>query len=179
MTLKDKVVLITGASRGVGEAMAYGLAEEGAIVAAVARTVALGTGKGAGSLEETVERIKESGGRALAIACDVTDEADVKAMAGRVELELGGVDVLINNAGLSIRGSILDMSVEEFDRVMAVNVRGPFLTCKFIAPSMIERRRGASSTSLQGRRTGQMRTTSLTGPQRQRWTGSRSIWRKT
>ena len=142
MTLHDKVVLITGASRGVGEAMAYGFAAEGAIVAAVARTLAPGTGEGAGSLEETVERIRASGGRAVAIACDVTDEADVKAMVGRVESEAGVVDVLINNAGLSIRGSIVDMSVEEFDRVMAVNMRGPFLTCRYIVPSMIERRQG-------------------------------------
>ena len=142
MTLHDKVVLITGASRGVGEAMAYGFAAEGAIVAAVARTLAPGTGEGAGSLEETVERIRESGGRAVAIACDVTDEADVKAMVERVESEVRVVDVLINNAGLSIRGSIVDMSVEEFDRVMAVNMRGPFLTCRYIVPSMIERRQG-------------------------------------
>lgn len=143
LTLKDKVVLITGASRGVGEAMAYGFAEEGAIVAAVARTISANTGEWQGSLEETVERIRASGGRALAIGCDVTDEADVKAMVSRVEGEVGAVDVLINNAGLSIRGSIVDMSVEEFDRVMAVNMRGPFLTCKYVVPGMVERRRGS------------------------------------
>ena len=142
MTLKDKVVLITGASRGVGEAMAYGLAAEGAVVAAVARTLSPGTGEGAGSLVETVDRIRESGGRALAIACDVTDEVEVKAMVSRVEAEVGVVDVLINNAGLSIRGSIVDMSVEEFDRVMAVNMRGPFLTCKYVVPSMVEKESG-------------------------------------
>lgn len=143
MTLQDKVVLITGASRGVGEALAYGFAKEEAIVAAVARTLTPGTGEGAGSLEETVERIRESGGRAVGIGCDVTDEADVKAMVERVESEAGAVDVLINNAGLSIRGTIEDMSVEEFDRVMRVNVRGPFLTCKYVVPSMIERRKGS------------------------------------
>ncbi len=143
MTLKDKVVLITGASRGVGEAMAYGLAAEGAIVAAVARTVARGTGEGTGSLEETVERIKESGGRALAIACDVTNEEDVKEMVEKVEYEEGVVDVLINNAGVSIRGSIIDLSVEEYDRVMDVNLRGPFLTCKYTVPQMIKRRSGS------------------------------------
>ena len=143
MTLKDKVVLITGASRGVGEAMAYGLAAEGAIVAAVARTVARGTGEGAGSLQETVEKIKESGGRALAIACDVTNEEDVKEMVEKVESEEGVVDVLINNAGVSIRGSIIDLSVEEYDRVMDVNLRGPFLTCKYTVPQMMKRRSGS------------------------------------
>ena len=143
MTLKDKVVLITGASRGVGEAMAYGLAAEGAIVAAVARTLAPDTGEGAGSLEETVERIRESGGRALAIGCDVTDEADVKAMIERVESEAGVVDVLINNAGISIHGSIVDLSVNEYDRVMDVNLRGPFLTCKYTVPQMMKRRSGS------------------------------------
>ena len=142
MSLHDKVVVITGASRGVGEAMAYGFAAEGAIVAAVARTAAPNTGEWQGSLEETVERIRESGGRATAIACDVTDEADVKGMVERVESESGPVDVLINNAGVSIRGSIADMSVEEFDRVMRVNVLGPFLTCKHVAPSMVRRGKG-------------------------------------
>lgn len=122
--------------------MAYGFAAEGAIVAAVARTAAPNTGEWQGSLEETVERIRESGGRATAIACDVTDEADVKGMVERVESESGPVDVLINNAGVSIRGSIADMSVEEFDRVMRVNVLGPFLTCKHVAPSMVRRGKG-------------------------------------
>lgn len=140
--LRDKVVLITGASRGVGEAMAYGLAAEGAMVAAVARTIAANTGEWQGSLEETVDKISESGGRAISIGCDVTDEEEVKTMVSRVESEVGPVDVLINNAGLSIRGSIGEISVEEFDRVMAVNMRGPFLTCKYIVPSMMERGRG-------------------------------------
>ena len=142
MTLKDKVVLITGASRGVGEALAYGFAAEGAIVVATARTLAPNTGEWQGSLEETVERIKASGGRAHAIACDVTQEDDVKSMVERVNSEIGAVDVLINNAGLSVRGSIVDMSVSDFDRVMTVNVRGPFLMCKYILPTMIERRQG-------------------------------------
>ena len=142
MTLKDKVVLITGASRGVGEALAYGFAAEGAIVVATARTLAPNTGEWQGSLEETVERIKASGGRAHAIACDVTQEADVKSTVERVNSEIGAVDVLINNAGLSVRGSIVDMSVSDFDRVMTVNVRGPFLMCKYILPTMIERRQG-------------------------------------
>ena len=142
MTLKDKVVLITGASRGVGEALAYGFAGEGAVVAATARTLTPNTGDGAGSLEETVGRIRESGGRAHAYACDISEEDQVRSMVERVKSEAGAVDVLINNAGLSIKGSIADMSVEEFDRVMAVNMRGPFLTCKYVVPGMMERGRG-------------------------------------
>lgn len=122
--------------------MAYGFAAEGAVVVAVARTLAPNMGEWQGSLEETVGQIRESGRRALAIACDVTDEAEVDAMVERVKLEVGAVDVLINNAGLSIRGSIVEMSVEDFDRVMTVNLRGPFLTCKYIVPMMVERRRG-------------------------------------
>ena len=109
---------------------------------ATARTLAPNTGEWKGSLEETVERIKASGGRALAIAGDVAVEDDVKSIVERVHSEVGPVDVLINNAGLSIRGSIVDMSVGDFDRVMTVNVRGPFLMCKYIVPTMIERRQG-------------------------------------
>ena len=78
---------------------------------ATARTLAPNTGEWQGSLEETVERIRASGGRAHAVACDVTVEADVKSTVERVRSEIGAVDVLINNAGLSVRGSIVDMSV--------------------------------------------------------------------
>lgn len=142
MSLAKKIVMITGASRGVGRALTIGFAKEGAVVVAVARTLKSGSGEWEGSLEETVNQINQSGGTVIAIACDVTQEADVESMVNKATADVGPIDVLINNAGLSIKGSIVDLSTHDFDRVIAVNLRGPFLTCKFIVPSMIERSRG-------------------------------------
>ena len=142
MTLEGKVVLVTGASRGIGKALAVGFAREGAIVVASARTQSAGTGSADGSLEETVQEIVGAGDRAIAIPCDVVQEEQVKDLVDRAVAEVGPIDVLINNAGLSHNGSHLYLSVEEFDRVLAVNVRGPFLLCKHVLPGMMERRQG-------------------------------------
>ncbi len=142
MTLKDKVVVITGASRGIGRALAIGFSREGATVVATSRTLRPGAGASEGSLEETVDQITGAGGRALAIPCDMTVEAEIRALADRTLAEAGPIDVLINNAGISHHGPLASLSVEEFDRVMSVNLRGPFITCKYVVPGMMERRRG-------------------------------------
>ncbi|MCH7997112.1 MAG: SDR family oxidoreductase [Chloroflexi bacterium] len=142
MALKDKVVVITGASRGVGRALAIGFSGEGATVVATARTLRPGAGVFEGSLEETVDQIAGAGGRALAIPCDMTVEAEIRALVDRTLAEAGPIDVLINNAGISHHGPLAGLSVEEFDRVMSVNLRGPFITCKYVVPGMMERRRG-------------------------------------
>ena len=143
MTLEGKVVLVTGASRSIGKALAVGFAGEGAIVVVSARTQSPGTGSAEGSLEETVQEIIGAGGQAVAITCDVAQEEQVKDLVNRTVAEVGPIDILVNNAGLSHNGSHLYLSVEEFDRVMAVNVRGPFLLCKYVLPGMMERRRGS------------------------------------
>ena len=135
-------MLITGASRSIGRALAAGFAREGAVVVASARTQSPGTGPADGSLEETVQEIIQAGGRAVAIPCDVSNEDQVKSLAARAVAEVGPIDVLINNAGLYHWGSALSLSAEEFDRVLAVNTKGPFLMCKHVLPGMIERRRG-------------------------------------
>ena len=142
MTLLGKVVLVTGASRGIGKALAVGFAREDAVVVVSARTQSPGTGSADGSLEETVQEIVVAGDRAIAIPCDVAEEAQVRSLVERIVSEVGPIDVLINNAGLSHNGSHLYLSVEEFDRVLAVNVRGQFLLCKHVLPGMMERRRG-------------------------------------
>lgn len=142
MTLQNKVVLVTGASRSIGKALAVGFAAEGAIVVASARTQSPGTGAAEGSLDETLQEILQAGGRAVAIPCDVSQEEQVKALVARTLAEVGPVDVLVNNAGLYHWGSALGLSADEFDRVVAVNLKGPFLTCKHVLPGMIERRQG-------------------------------------
>jgi NAD(P)-dependent dehydrogenase (short-subunit alcohol dehydrogenase family) len=142
MSLQGTVVVITGASRGIGRALAVGFAAEGATVVAVARTQRLGEGSAEGSLEETVRQITDAGGKAIAAQCDVADEAQVKALVDRTLAEAGPIDVLINNAGILLSGLLTEIDTAAWDQAMAVNVRGPFLTCKYFLPGMIERRKG-------------------------------------
>lgn len=145
--LRDKVVLVTGASRGIGRALAVGFAQEGAFVVAVARTQT-----GADSLEGTVQQIVGSGGKAVAVACDVTKENEVNRVVDTALTTFGRIDVLVNDAGVNVRGIVLELAAESWDQIMAVNVRGPFLMCKHALPIMIRRGRGnviniTSSTS--------------------------------
>ena len=142
MSLQGTVVVITGASRGIGRALAVGFAAEGATVVAAARTQRLGEGSAEGSLEETVRQITDAGGKAIAAQCDVADEAQVKALVDRTLAEAGPIDVLINNAGILLSGLLTEIDTAAWDQAMAVNVRGPFLTCKYVLPGMIERRKG-------------------------------------
>ncbi|MCH7705906.1 MAG: SDR family oxidoreductase [Chloroflexi bacterium] len=142
MSLQGTVVVITGASRGIGRALAVGFAAEGATVVAAARTLRPDTGEREGSLEETVRQITDAGGKAIAAQCDVADEAQVKALVERTLAEAGPIDVLINNAGILLSGLLTEIDTSDWDMAMAVNVRGPFLTCKYFLPGMIERRKG-------------------------------------
>lgn len=143
MTLEDMVVVITGASRGIGRALAIGFAQEGATVVAAARTLGPAGSAPEGSLEETAGAIRDAGGRAVVVRCDVAYEADVRALAEETVAKAGPADVLINNAGISRQASITKLSVEDFDRVVAVNFRGAFLACKYFVPGMMERKRGS------------------------------------
>ena len=142
MSLKGKVTIITGASRGIGRALAQGFAAEEAVVVAAAQTQRAGTGVDEGSLEETVQGITAAGGSAVAVPCDVADEGQVKALVERTLAEVGPIGVLINNAGIWRAGPIWDFDTADWDRVMAVNMRGLFLMCKYVLTGMMERRRG-------------------------------------
>ena len=137
MKLQDKVIVITGASRGIGRALSLEFARQGATVVATARRE-----RGPGSLEDTVGQVERDGGKALAVTCDLTVAQDVKSMVDRTLGEFGRIDVLVNNAGISNWNYIEDLSVEEWDSVIAVNLRGVFLACKYALPSMVERRSG-------------------------------------
>jgi NAD(P)-dependent dehydrogenase (short-subunit alcohol dehydrogenase family) len=133
MRLKDKVSIITGAGSGMGRIAALRFAAEGSRV-----IVADNQGEAA---EETVRQIRAAGGESYAAAVDVSVEAEAKAMAEVAIRRYGQIDVLYNNAGVMPEAdhSVLDTSVEVWDQVMAVNVRGVFLCCKHALPHMLER----------------------------------------
>src|SRR5690242_18744102 len=122
--LKGKNVLITGASSGIGQAIAIRFAREGA-------NVAINYRSGAEQAEETrcmaCKARTNSGGKEMVVQADVSDEAQVKSMVARVIEEFGSLDVLVNNAGIQKPAPSHEIETSDFDRVLAVNLRGPFL----------------------------------------------------
>jgi NAD(P)-dependent dehydrogenase (short-subunit alcohol dehydrogenase family) len=130
-----QVAIVTGGGRGLGREMARALAAAGAAVAVVARTQS--------ELDETADLIARDGGKVLAICADVTDAAAMEQMARQVEQELGGVTLLINNAGVVCTPSpIWETDPDEWRRVIDVNLNGAFLCARAVLPGMIQRRRG-------------------------------------
>ena len=127
--LAGKVAIVTGTSPNIGGGIAQGLADEGAAVACV--DVAEDNAR------ECAEWIVKRGGRALGLACDVTDEAQVEAMVARVRASYGGVDILVNNAGILGGMSVLEMPLERWSRQVAVNLTGTFLCTKHVARGMV------------------------------------------
>jgi NAD(P)-dependent dehydrogenase (short-subunit alcohol dehydrogenase family) len=148
MRLKDKVVIVTGASRNIGRVYALGLAAEGAKVAAADILDA----------SDTVREIEGAGGAALDVKVDVSDETATQRMATAVHQRFGRIDALVNNAALYqdlAMKPLSEIRVDEWDRVMAVNLRGLFLCCKAVVPYMKAQRYGrivniASNTVFKG-----------------------------
>ncbi|XXT19399.1 SDR family oxidoreductase [Sorangium sp. So ce429] len=147
MRLKDKIALITGASRGIGRASALALSREGAVVVGVARTAA--------DLDALERELRAAGGRGLMIEADVTRSASVAACVERSVRELGRIDILVNNAGVGGYRPFLEWSEDDYDRIMATNMKGTWLFCREVIPHM--RRQGgghiinvASVAGLQG-----------------------------
>ena len=137
MRLKDKVAIITGAGSGMGRVAAQLFAAEGA------KVVVAEFDERAGG--ETVESVQEAGGDASFVRTDVSNEADAKAMVDHAVATYGRVDVLYNNAGVMPEPdhSVIDTDVATWDKVMAVNVRGVFLGCKYAIPQMVEQGSGS------------------------------------
>jgi citronellol/citronellal dehydrogenase len=142
MQLKDRVAIITGASRGVGRFMALELAREGCHIVVAARSEQERDPKLPGTIYATAEELQALGVRALPVRTDVTDEESVRAMAAAALAEFGRIDVLINNAGIMFPGPLVDLPVKRWDLVTRVNVRGAVLCCQAVLPHMIERRDG-------------------------------------
>ena len=140
-TLQDKVALVTGASRGIGRAVALGLARAGCAVVVASRSET-STDKLPGTIHDVVREIESAGGRALAVPCDVRDEAQIEAVAARALERFGRIDILVNNAGALWWRPLADTPAKRFDLVMGVNARAAFLCCRAVIPSMRERRWG-------------------------------------
>jgi len=142
VSLQEKVAIVTGASRGIGKAMALGLAGAGASVVVAART-AEPRANLPGTIHNTVAEIEEAGGRALAVACNVREEESIREMVNTTLDEFGAVDVLVNNAGIGGYAPFLQMTLREWDLNMAINLRAPFIACQACVPIMIEQGGGS------------------------------------
>ena len=143
----QRVAIVTGASRGIGRAIALRLARDGRHVVCVARSK--------GPLDELVAEINNAGGQATAMPCDLADGAAVTAMIESVAKDLGRIDILVNNAGITRDNLILRMSDEEFDDVINTNLRAVFIACRAAARPMMKGKFGrivniASTSGLVG-----------------------------
>jgi len=133
--LDDKVALVTGGSRGIGQAIAIELAAAGAAVAFTYKT-------GADGAAETQKQIEEQGGVGRAFACDVADFDAVEALVAEVTQSLGPITIAVNNAGITRDQLILRMKPQEFDDVVATNLRGTWNVCRAVARPMVKARWG-------------------------------------
>jgi citronellol/citronellal dehydrogenase len=138
--LDNRVAIVTGASRGVGKAVAVALAREGADIVCAAKTAA--EGKLPGTIHETAEAVRALGRRALAVPTNVREFEDVQKMADSALRTFGRIDILINNAGAIFWADVGEWAPGKFDLVMDVNVRGAFLCSRAVLPAMRERRFG-------------------------------------
>jgi 3-oxoacyl-[acyl-carrier protein] reductase len=146
MELKGRVVLVTGAGRGIGRALAHAFAGTGAKVALLGKTKK--------NLAEVQKELKDSGAPTVVLAADVTDEGAVSRAVAAAEQQLGPVDVLVNNAGIFVAAPVEKMDAVVFDRILSVNLRGPFLMSRAVLPGMKARKRGhiVNISSTAGRR---------------------------
>ncbi len=135
MKLSGQVAIITGGGRGIGRAIALCLAREGASVVVSARTRT--------DIERVAREVEDLGQKSLAITADVSREDDVEKMIGQSMERFGRLDILVNNAGTNLPSrNVVDLTLSEWNRVMGVNLTGPFLCCRSALRTMIERRSG-------------------------------------
>ena len=132
--MSTPVVWVTGASRGIGRAVAERFARDGAIVAASSRSPV--------DLESLHKELTVDGFRIVPVPCDMMNTSAVNSTYSYIVQEIGPVDVLVNNAGISVFKSFIDTSIEEFDAVAQTNYRGAIVAAKAVLPSMIEQKRG-------------------------------------
>jgi NAD(P)-dependent dehydrogenase (short-subunit alcohol dehydrogenase family) len=128
MRLKDKICIVTGGGSGIGRATSTLFGREGAIVVVADKNLE--------AAERVAGEIEAAGGQARALAVDVSQSADVRRMIDETVHDFGRLDVLVNNAGYGIAGTVLDIDEKDWDALMAVNVRGVFLGCKHAIEAM-------------------------------------------
>lgn len=129
MEMSGRVAVVTGGGTGIGRAIAARLAGEGCRVAICGRTRE--------TLREAEESIRSAGGEAIAVPADVRREEDVERLRDLVRQQLGDATILVNNAGIGVFGSVLDLAAADFDRVFDTNVKGVFLCTRAFAPAMV------------------------------------------
>ena len=141
-SLAGKVAIVTGGKRGIGKAIALAFAEAGADVATCSRVIE------DGELEAAAEEIRRLGRRSLAVQADVSRKSDVDNLVQKVTEQFGAIDILVNNAGIAIREPLLDTPEENWDKVININLKGPYLCSQAVGKKMVERKRGGSIISM-------------------------------
>lgn len=140
--LDGKIAIVTGASRGIGAAIAERFGAEGAAVAVAARTTEPGQSRFHGTIESTAAAIREAGGTAVAISADLSKPEDSRRLVDETNEKLGPVDILVNNAAVTYFTPVADFSPRRFALMFAVQVEAPFELAKLVLPGMRERGRG-------------------------------------
>ncbi|MGB9596417.1 MAG: SDR family NAD(P)-dependent oxidoreductase [Candidatus Poribacteria bacterium] len=133
--LKGKKAIVTGGGRGIGRAIALALADNGCDVAVASRT--------RDEIERTANEIAMFGTHAIAIQADIADPLDIEFMVRKTVETFGGIDILINNAGIAIFKPFMDLTLEDWDKTMSINLRGAFLCAKEAGKYMIAQKSGA------------------------------------
>jgi len=141
--MTGRVAIVTGASRGIGQAIAELLATEGARVICVARTLNEGDHQLAGALNTTVAAIRDKGGEATAVAADISSEVECEKLVAAAGAAYGRIDTLVNNAALNYYIPTADYPINRWIKAFAVNVHAPFMLAKLVLPDMIAGGRGA------------------------------------
>jgi len=134
MDLKNKVVIVTGSRRGIGKAIALTLAKAGANI--VVSDINLD------DCNKVVEEIKTIGGNALAVKADISNPEEVKDVVKSTVKRFGKVDILVNNAGIYMQKSLTDVTEQDFDKILDINLKGVFLCSKAVVPEMIKQGKG-------------------------------------
>lgn len=135
---KGKVALVTGASRGIGKAIAIALAKEGAHIAALARASDAKPLRLPGTVDETARAAKASGVKTLAISADLTIDADIERAVKEALDAFGRIDILVNNAAIDFPAPLLELPVKRYDLIMALDLRAPYLLARYVLPSMLK-----------------------------------------
>jgi 3-oxoacyl-[acyl-carrier protein] reductase len=147
-SFEEQVAIVTGASRGIGQAISVALARRGCAVTLAARNEA--------KLENLAQQIRDDGGRALAVCTDVSEPSQIDRMVAETIRSFGQIDILVNNAGILILKMVMDTTLQDWQRTLDVNLTAVFLACKAVLPHMIARQRGQIITvaSIAGKRSG-------------------------